>query len=58
MNRKYEIITSILVVIVIIGALIFAGKRGVLKEHSNLIGITKKIIMMTNLLKNLFQVME
>ncbi len=42
MNRKYEIITSILVVIVIIGALIFAGKRGVLKEHSNIFNWNNK----------------
>ena len=36
MKRKYEIITSILVVIIIIGALIFAGERGSLKKEGNL----------------------
>ena len=36
MKRKYEIITSILVVIIIIGALIFAGRRGTLKSDRSL----------------------
>ncbi len=36
MKRKYEIITSILVVIIIIGTLIFAGKRGTLKRDRSL----------------------
>lgn len=37
MDKKYEIITSILVVIVIIGALIVAGKRGIREKHSYII---------------------
>ena len=33
MKRKYEIITVVLVVILVIGALIFAGRRGTLKRE-------------------------
>ena len=39
MKRKYEIITSILVVIIIIGTLIFAGERGTFKKGSNLFNV-------------------
>lgn len=34
MKRKYEIITVVLVVILVIGALIFAGRRGTLKREN------------------------
>jgi len=42
MKRKYEIITSVLVVMIIIGALIFSGERGSLKKEGNLFNWNEK----------------